>query len=73
VDGFETPFGLELLATVHWLVKNENAASVEKAVEKIYNWNERKKQFSKRQIEIALDTLIKNSWINLEIDRGALV
>lgn len=65
IDGFETPFGLELLSTVHWVVKNENATSVEKVVEKIYTWNERKKQFSKRQIEVALDTLIKNNWIIL--------
>lgn len=65
IDGFETPFGLELLSTVHWVVKNENATSVEKVVEKIYNWNERKKQFSKRQIEVGLDTLMKNNWIIL--------
>jgi hypothetical protein len=24
IEGFETPYGLELLATVHWLMKNEN-------------------------------------------------
>ena len=64
VDGFETPFGLELLSTVHWIVKNENASNLEEVISKIYNWNERKKQFSKKQIQIALDVLIKNNWIN---------
>ena len=60
VDGFETPFGLELLSTVHWIVKNENASNLEEVISKIYNWNERKKQFSSKQIQIALDTLVKN-------------
>ena len=63
VDGFETPFGLELLSTVHWIVKNENASNLEEVISKIYNWNERKKQFSKKQIQIALDTLLKNDWL----------
>ncbi|WP_152018344.1 type II toxin-antitoxin system antitoxin DNA ADP-ribosyl glycohydrolase DarG [Aliarcobacter butzleri] len=63
VDGFETPFGLELLATVHWIVKNENASNLEEVISKIYNWNERKKQFSRKQIQIALDTLVKNNWL----------
>ncbi len=65
VDGFETPFGLELLSTVHWVVKNENAKSVDEVIDKIYNWNDRKKQFTKRQIEIALNSLIKNNWIQI--------
>ena len=64
VDGFETPFGLELLSIVHWIVKNENASNLEEVISKIYNWNERKKQFSEKQIKIALDVLIKNNWIN---------
>lgn len=63
VDGFETPFGLELLSTVHWVVKNENASNLEEVISKIYNWNERKKQFSRKQIQIALDTLVKNDWL----------
>ena len=63
VDGFETPFGLELLSTVHWIVKNENASNLEEVISKIYNWNERKKQFSRKQIQIALDTLVKNDWV----------
>ncbi|MBE0492610.1 MAG: macro domain-containing protein [Sulfurospirillum sp.] len=66
VEGFETPFGLELLSTVHWVVKNENADGVDEVIEKIYSWNERKKQFTKRQIEIAMKRLIENNWITIE-------
>jgi O-acetyl-ADP-ribose deacetylase (regulator of RNase III) len=42
VEGFETPFGLELLSTVHWVVTNESAATYDGVVEKTYAWNERK-------------------------------
>lgn len=63
VDGFETPFGLELLATVHWVVKYEKASSFDEIVNKIYDWNERKKQFSQKQIKVALDTLHNKNWI----------
>ncbi len=63
VDGFETPFGLELLVTVHWVSKYEHANNIESAVEKIHNWNHRKKQFSKRQIAVAYNHLVEGEWI----------
>lgn len=63
VDGFETPFGLELLATVHWVATQENATSAEDAVQKVHAWNERKKRFSPRQIGIAFDTLRAKGWL----------
>lgn len=63
VEGFETPFGLELLATVHWVTTRENAASPEDAIAKVYAWNERKKRFSRRQIGIAFQTLQNKEWL----------
>jgi O-acetyl-ADP-ribose deacetylase (regulator of RNase III) len=63
VEGFETPFGLELLATVHWVVRHENATSAEDAVSKVYAWNDRKKRFSPRQIGIAFETLRAKGWL----------
>lgn len=64
VEGFETPFGLELLATVHWVAKYENGIlTVNDVVTKTHAWNERKKHFSKRQIGIALDVLAAQGWI----------
>jgi O-acetyl-ADP-ribose deacetylase (regulator of RNase III) len=63
VEGFETPFGLELLATVHWVTTRENAVSAEDAMAKVYAWNERKKRFSPRQISIALQTLQDKGWL----------
>ena len=63
VEGFETPFGLELLATVHWVATRENAASPEDATAKVYAWNERKRRFSPRQIGIAFQTLQSKGWL----------
>jgi uncharacterized protein YwgA len=63
VEGFETPFGLELLSTVHWVVIQDGASSPAEAMEKVYAWNERKRQFSSRQIEIAITRLARFGWI----------
>ncbi len=63
VNGFETPFGLELLATVHWVATQEHAISATDAAKKVYAWNERKRRFSRRQISIAFDTLQTKEWL----------
>lgn len=63
VAGFETPYGLELLATVHWVAAHEEAATEEEAISKVYSWNERKKRYSSRQIVLALDTLERQDWL----------
>ena len=63
VEGFETPFGLELLATVHWVTTRENAVGTDDTMAKVYAWNERKKRFSPRQIGIAVQTLQKKGWL----------
>ncbi len=63
VEGFETPFGLELLATVHWVATRENAADADDAAAKVHTWNERKKRFSPRQIGIAFETLSSKGWL----------
>ncbi len=63
VDGFATPFGLELLATVHWVATREGAATPKRAVELTYAWGERKKRFSERQIRLAWDMLRAGGWL----------
>ncbi len=63
VDGFETPFGLELLSTVHWVITHEGVRSREGVVSSVHLWNERKKQFSDRQIGVAIDALSLKKWI----------
>lgn len=63
VEGFETPFGLELLSTVHWVASREGASTREDAAAHTYSWGDRKRQFSRRQISIALDVLKEKGWL----------
>jgi len=64
VNGFETPFGLELLSTVHWVAKEMQSIDLDEIIKGVYSWNERKKQFTKKQIKIALDRLIECSFLS---------
>ncbi len=68
VEGFETPFGLELLATVHWVATREGATNPEDAAAGVYAWNERKRRFSPRQIEIAYNALDADGWLRRQRD-----
>ncbi|WP_008317008.1 macro domain-containing protein [Leptolyngbya sp. PCC 6406] len=63
VEGFESSFGLELLSTVHWVATHEPITSVEEIVSHVYNWNPRKRQFTQRQIALALDVLSRQGWV----------
>ena len=63
VDGFETPFGLELLATVHWVATREGATSAEAAVTKVHTWNDRKRRFTNTQVGIAFRALAAHGWL----------
>ena len=62
VEGFESPFGLELLSTVHWVMCHEPVRALREVVERTYAWNERKKQFTPRQIGLAVEALAKQGW-----------
>lgn len=66
IEGFETPFGLELLTTVLWAARNNPRIedSPHQIVNHIHNWNRRKKElFTPRQIEVAWERLREQGWI----------
>ena len=63
VSGFESPFGLELLATVHWLHTREQPSGLDVLVQQTYEWNPRKRQFSPRQIQLASHVLAQQKWV----------
>lgn len=65
VEGFESSFGLELLASAHWVILNEKPASLDALVEKIYAWNPNKRKFSHRQIALAASVLHSQGWCAL--------
>lgn len=66
VDGFESQFGLELLSTVHWVIQEEKAQSLEEVVSRTYTWNAKKKRFTPRQIELAREVLKRKGFIGSE-------
>lgn len=63
VEGFESPFGLELLATVHWVVTHDGASDSDEIVKAFYAWGARKKQFSEEQILLAQEVLTEKGWL----------
>ena len=63
INGFETPFGMELLSTVHWVATREDAKTAEEAIDQTYAWNERKRMFQEEHIRIAWKILEKKEWL----------
>ncbi|QLL08857.1 type II toxin-antitoxin system antitoxin DNA ADP-ribosyl glycohydrolase DarG [Mycobacterium vicinigordonae] len=58
VHGYEEPYGLELLASTHWVVTHEQAGCPRKAAEAVRNWTERKGRiFTDRHVERAFRQL----------------
>ena len=44
IRGYETPYGMELLATVHWTMTEHPTANADEIIHHVQNWNSRKKQ-----------------------------
>ncbi|MCY3844045.1 MAG: macro domain-containing protein [Acidobacteria bacterium] len=63
VDGFESPFGVELLATVHWVSTALGARTPDEVVAQTYAWNARKRRFSRRQIGLVFTLLTERGWV----------
>ncbi|MDD9952591.1 MAG: Appr-1-p processing protein, partial [Zetaproteobacteria bacterium] len=64
MSGFETPYGMELLSSVHYAWKYEGAKSLKEAIEVIRRWNYRKSQLMKDQhIEKAWARLEQEGWL----------
>ena len=67
VEGFESPYGLELLATTHWVMSREGATQHESVERQVYGWNARKQQFTPRQLAIAEERLRAQGWLSQEV------
>jgi O-acetyl-ADP-ribose deacetylase (regulator of RNase III) len=66
IEGFEYPYGLELLATVHWVTQEDEAAKQDAgaAVERVHEWSERKRTtFSPEHITLAWNRLRDGGWL----------
>ena len=65
VEGFETAYGLELLATVHWIVDNEQPRNSDHLRQLVGAWSPRKRRFTEHQLRIAADRLHETGWADL--------
>jgi O-acetyl-ADP-ribose deacetylase (regulator of RNase III) len=71
IEGFESPYGMELLASAHWLAKYEAPCVLDLngACKGFAQWNERKRTiFKPEHIRIAWDRLIEHRWITVSAD-----
>ncbi|MGT2439943.1 type II toxin-antitoxin system antitoxin DNA ADP-ribosyl glycohydrolase DarG [Bradyrhizobium betae] len=64
IEGFETPYGMELLATVHWAAVENLNAGLNEVIEAVQEWNERKRQImAPSHIKTAYDRLVAEHWL----------
>ncbi len=65
IDGFQSPYGMELLATVHWAAAHgENVTSPDKALAEVRKWNKRKRDLMQPEhVEAAWQQLSQYGWL----------
>jgi O-acetyl-ADP-ribose deacetylase (regulator of RNase III) len=65
IRGFETPYGLELLATTHWVAREDPLAAHDEtiAIDRVREWSPRKKtRFEPGHIATAWHRLVGQGW-----------
>ena len=66
IEGYETPYGMELLATVHWVGQHKGARTAEDAVGLVHAWNPRKASlFRASHVHAAWERLKSERWLAL--------
>lgn len=63
VQGYESPFGLELLATVLWVVHEERSDDPNVVERATHSWGARKQAFTRNQIQLAISRLRTEGWL----------
>lgn len=66
IEDFETPYGMELLATVHWVAGDDPRVHTdpEAAVEGVQSWSDHKRRtFHADHIKVAWERLLDERWI----------
>ena len=69
IEGFETPYGMELIASVHWLAVHHTPEATDEnsAISLLHNWNERKRRmFREEHVRIAWQHLVEMKFIPLK-------
>ncbi len=70
IEGFQTPYGMELLSTVHWVATHDpKARSPSDALEAIRKWSDRKRDLMDADhVQVAWDRLREGSWLETVAD-----
>lgn len=64
IQGYESPYGMELLSSIHYLVAQEAVSSIDKIILAINNWNDHKSsQFEDEAIILAYERLKEDKFI----------
>ena len=66
IEGFETPFGMELLSSVHWCAMHEwhGDGTLDDVTNCVRSWNDRKaKLFEPERVRLAWDRLKEEGWV----------
>lgn len=68
-SGFESAYGLELLATVHWLVTRRGLEDDSEVARQVQGWSPRKaRMFTANHIEVALEALREQEWLPSKVN-----
>ena len=67
-EGFESAYGMELLATVHWVTSHTSPnASDDEVAKAVAEWSPRKaRMFTRQHVAIALGALRSHDWFEIE-------
>jgi O-acetyl-ADP-ribose deacetylase (regulator of RNase III) len=73
IEGFESPYGMELLASVHWVATAEGISNDPEAVVlAVHQWNDRKRCLMKPEhIRVAWHRLRGLGWLDLDMSGHA--
>jgi hypothetical protein len=65
IEGFQSPYGMELLATVHWVATREGAKTEAQALAAVRDWNNRKKALmAPEHVSAAWRRLDETGWLH---------
>jgi O-acetyl-ADP-ribose deacetylase (regulator of RNase III) len=66
IEGFETPYGMEMLATIHWVATHNPRAALDSeiAIAAVHAWSDRKRQlFKPNHLRKAWQRLHEQDWL----------
>ncbi len=63
IEGFDSPYGLELLATVHWAFTREGAQDWASLLKVVRAWSPRKERFPEAHLRVAAEHLAQKGWL----------